>query len=72
MEIEVKVKKKNGETEVVKYAPQNKYDKNNTVQLKLKLNKKTDADLLEWLDTLENKQGTIKQILREHLSDASD
>lgn len=68
MEVEVKIKKTNGETEVVKYGPQNKYDQNNTVQLKLKLNKKTDADILEWLDALDNKQGTIKEILREHIS----
>ena len=50
-----------------KYAPQNKYDQNNTTQVKLKLNKKTDADLLEWIETLDNKQGTIKEILRGHI-----
>lgn len=68
MEVEVKIKKTTGETEIVKYGPQNKYDQNNTVQLKLKLNKKTDTDILEWLDTLDNKQGTIKEILREYIS----
>lgn len=68
MEVEVKIKKTNGETEVVKYGPQNKYDKNNTVQLKLKLNKKTDSDIIEWIESLDNKQGTIKQILRDFIS----
>lgn len=71
MEVEVKIKKTTGETEIAKYGPQNKYDQNNTVQLKMKLNKKTDADILEWLDTLDNKQGTIKEILREHISNLS-
>ena len=51
-----------------KYAPQNKYDQNNTTQVKLKLNKKTDADLLEWIETLDNKQGTIKEIIRKHIA----
>ena len=51
-----------------KYEPQTRYDKNNTVQLKLKLNQKTDADILEWLESLDNKQGTIKAIIREHIN----
>lgn len=72
MEVEVKIKKTNGETEIIKYGPQNKYDQNNTVQLKLKLNKKTDTDILEWLDTLDNKQGAIKKIIREHIAATSE
>lgn len=68
MEVEVKIKKTNGTTEVVKYGPQSKYDKNNTVQLKLKLNKNTDSDIIEWVEKLDNKQGTIKKILREFIS----
>lgn len=43
---------------------QAKYDKDNTVQVKLKLNKKTDADLISWLDDISNKQGYIKEIIR--------
>lgn len=66
MEMELTIKKKDGTVE--KYGPQNKYDQNNTTQIKLKLNKKTDADLLEWLETLDNKQGTIKEILRQHIN----
>lgn len=68
MEVEVKIQKTNGETEVVKYGPQKKYDQSNTVQLKLKLNKKTDADILEWMETLDNKQGMIKKILRQYIN----
>lgn len=64
MEIEVKIKKTNGETEHVKYAAQKKYDKANTVQIKLKLNKNTDIDILEWLDKQPTKQGAIKELIR--------
>lgn len=68
MEIDVKIKKTTGETEVAKYGPQEKYQKENITRVVLKLNKKTDADLLEWLETLDNKQGTIKEILRSYIS----
>lgn len=68
MEIDVKIKKKTGETEVIKYGPQEKYQKENISRVVLKLNKKTDADLLEWIETLDNKQGTIKEILRQHIN----
>ena len=42
-----------------------KYDKENTVQVSVKLNKKTDADILAWLNRQPNKQGAIKDILRQ-------
>ena len=41
-----------------------KYDKENTRALMLKLNKKTDADILEYLETLDNVQGHIKMLIR--------
>lgn len=41
-----------------------RYDKHNTVQYHIKLNKNTDADLIELLNSLPNKQGTIKALLR--------
>lgn len=40
------------------------YDKKNCRQLCLKLNKRTDADILAVLDQLENKQGYIKALIR--------
>ncbi len=46
---------------------QAKYDKDNTVQIKLKLNKKTDADIISWLDDTSNKQGYIKELIRADL-----
>ena len=33
----------------------------------MKLNLKTDADILAWLDAQENKQGAIKQAIREEI-----
>lgn len=44
-----------------------KYDQNNTVQIKLKLNLKTDYDILEALERSENKQGYIKELIRADL-----
>lgn len=50
-----------------KYKSQDKYDKENTVQVKLKLNKKTDADILEKLESVDSKQGYIKELIRADL-----
>ena len=44
-----------------------KYDQNNTVQIKLKLNLKTDYDILEALERSGNKQGYIKELIRADL-----
>lgn len=44
-----------------------KYDEANTVQVKLKLNRKTDADILARLDAVANKQGYIKDLIRADL-----
>lgn len=46
---------------------QEKYDKANTVQIKLKLNKKNDADLISWLYNISNKQGYIKSLIRDDI-----
>lgn len=47
--------------------PQSRYDRENTVQIRLKLNRRTDADILALLDSVDNKQGLIKQLLREYM-----
>ena len=47
---------------------QAKYDKDNTVQIKLKLNKKTDADIIRYLSDCDNKQGYIKALIRIEIS----
>ena len=41
-----------------------KYDAANTKQIHLKLNLKTDADILEHLAGVESVQGYIKQLIR--------
>lgn len=46
---------------------QEKYDRANTVQLHLKLNKNTDEDILNKLDSVPNKQGYIKDLIREDI-----
>lgn len=44
-----------------------KYDDKMTKQFKMKLNLKTDADILEKLDSVPSKQGYIKQLIRDDL-----
>lgn len=44
-----------------------KYEAANTVQVKLKLNRKTDADVLQRLSDVGNKQGYIKALIREDI-----
>lgn len=41
-----------------------KYDATNTKQIMLKLNINTDADILRKLESVGNKQGYIKQLIR--------
>ncbi len=48
-----------------KYAPQENYDRDNTKKFTIKLNLKTDADIIEYLEHTGNKQGTIKRLIRE-------
>ena len=50
-----------------------KYDRENTRQIILKLNKRTDADILDWLDGISqsgaSRQGAIKAALRKAMSE---
>lgn len=46
---------------------QAKYDAENTRQIHLKLNCRTDVDVLEKLDSVANKQGYIKELIRADL-----
>lgn len=48
-----------------KYSAQERYDKENTVSVRLKLNKKTDADIIAKLSKVDSKQGYIKRLIRE-------
>ena len=51
-----------------KYAPQIRYEAANCTQIKLKLNNKTDADILAYLEAQENKQGYIKALIRADIA----
>ncbi len=51
---------------------QEEYDKANTTQFKMKLNTKTDADIIEYLDSLNNKQGKVKELIREEIARNKD
>jgi hypothetical protein len=49
------------------YKPQERYDKEHTTKITLKLNLNTDKDILDKLATV-NKQGYIKQLIRADLN----
>lgn len=40
-----------------------KYDKENKTQIKFVVNKKTEPDLLAWIESQSNKQGYIKSLI---------
>ena len=49
-----------------------KYDAKNTKQYHLKLNLKTDAEMIAWLDSKENFQGYIKDLVKHDMPIACD
>lgn len=49
-----------------------KYDKAHTQGLYLKLNRKTDEDIITALSAVENKQGLIKELLRKWLRERKE
>lgn len=44
------------------------WDKNNTTQIKAKLNHNTDADIIEHLSKVENIAGYIKDLIRADIA----
>lgn len=44
-----------------------KYDKENTTRINLKLNNKTDADIIQKLKAQESIQGYIKRLVRDDI-----
>lgn len=48
-----------------------KYAKSSTIMTAIKLNKKTDADIIEKLEQEPNKQGYIKDLIRKDLTQKS-
>lgn len=44
-----------------------KYNKRNLKTYTLQLNKKTDKDIIEFLETVPNKNGYFKQLIRDNM-----
>lgn len=56
-----------------KYEAQSRYDEYNTTQVKLKLNYKTDADVIRWVNAQKasretSVQGAIKALIRADIA----
>ena len=56
-----------------RYSAQSKYDEWNTTQIKLKLNNKTDQDILKWIQNKRysrntSVQGAIKELIRKDIT----
>ena len=45
-----------------------KYNKTHVRQISIKLNKETDADILSKLDSVDNVQGYIKDLIRKDIN----
>lgn len=48
--------------------PQERYDRKNRVPFVMRLNKKTDGDILKKLETVPNKTGYVKQLIRADIA----
>ena len=49
------------------YEAQKKYDRKNTKSFCIKLNYNTDADLISYLEAVQNVQGLIKKLLMRQM-----
>ena len=45
-----------------------RYNANNVKQVKINLNLRTDADIIEYLQATDNVQGLIKSLIRKEMS----
>ena len=45
----------------------NKYNREQTISIAIRLNKKTDADIIEKLQAVDNKAGYIKALIRKDI-----
>ena len=45
----------------------NNYEKENLRQIRLKINRKTEPELLEWIEKQDNIQGYIKRLILEDM-----
>ena len=44
-----------------------RYEKENLRQIRLKINRKTEPELLEWIEKQDNIQGYIKRLIQEDM-----
>lgn len=49
-------------------AAAHKYNKTHTVQVPIRLNKNTDADIIAHLESVQSKQGYIKELIRRDMN----
>ena len=49
-----------------------KYDLTHTKQIKMKLNEKTDRDIIDWLSEMDNIQGYLKSLIRSDMGGKKD
>ena len=61
-------KQKRDDTTEAQRKAQRRYDAKNTRQVHIKLNLRTDKDVLARLDEVQSKQGYIKRLIREDLA----
>lgn len=45
-----------------------KWHKKHLTQIKFNLNNETESDIIEWLEAKDNKQGYIKNLIREDIA----
>ena len=50
-----------------KYSYLNKWRKENTRVYKIRLSKNVDGDMIEFMESKDNKQGYIKELIREDM-----
>ncbi len=50
-----------------KYKYQDKWRKENTRVFKIRLSRNIDGDMIEFLESKDNKQGYIKELIREDM-----
>lgn len=48
-----------------------KYNKKNTITILIRLNIKTDAEIINWIKTQPNKTGKIKELIKKEIGSAS-
>lgn len=58
-------------TSDAKIKANNKFNKANTRMVSLRLNYKTDADIISKLDSVESKMGYIKSLIRKDLKETN-